>query len=178
YNLHRYYDPDVGRFIVTDPIGLAGGINLYAYAPNPISWIDPLGLSCYFNSKSNRWHDRQTGRFTKRPTDPSELVHNGRIDKADIDAWASQGGIPNTWGADPSRFPSGGFKYDGGGYRVHGHGVDPVAQARWPTSNSASGPTTSIKNTTNNQNYRTDGTWGTFGSNKDGAHIPLDGSGY
>ncbi|EOJ4864532.1 TPA: RHS repeat-associated core domain-containing protein [Escherichia coli] len=25
YNLHRYYDPDVGRFMVTDPIGLAGG---------------------------------------------------------------------------------------------------------------------------------------------------------
>ncbi|EKS0980432.1 RHS domain-containing protein, partial [Escherichia coli] len=46
YNLHRYYDPDVGRFIVTDPIGLAGGINLYAYAPNPLSWIDPLGLKC------------------------------------------------------------------------------------------------------------------------------------
>ncbi|MGS8052879.1 RHS repeat domain-containing protein, partial [Escherichia marmotae] len=47
YNLHRYYDPDVGRFIVTDPIGLNGGINLYAYAPNPLSWIDPLGLkSC------------------------------------------------------------------------------------------------------------------------------------
>ncbi|EFM8968161.1 hypothetical protein HGL71_002374 [Escherichia coli] len=44
YNLHRYYDPDVGRFMVTDPIGLAGGINLYAYAPNPLSWIDPLGL--------------------------------------------------------------------------------------------------------------------------------------
>ena len=46
YNLHRYYDPDVGRFIVTDPIGLAGGINLYAYAPNPLGWIDPLGLTC------------------------------------------------------------------------------------------------------------------------------------
>ncbi|MED9031505.1 RHS repeat-associated core domain-containing protein, partial [Escherichia marmotae] len=46
YNLHRYYDPDVGRFIVTDPIGLRGGLNLYAYAPNPVSWIDPLGLSC------------------------------------------------------------------------------------------------------------------------------------
>ncbi|MED0363176.1 RHS repeat-associated core domain-containing protein, partial [Escherichia marmotae] len=45
YNLHRYYDPDVGRFIVTDPIGLAGGLNLYAYAPNPLGWIDPLGLS-------------------------------------------------------------------------------------------------------------------------------------
>ncbi|EFK6855013.1 RHS repeat domain-containing protein, partial [Escherichia coli] len=45
YNLHRYYDPDVGRFMVTDPIGLRGGLNLYAYAPNPLSWIDPLGLN-------------------------------------------------------------------------------------------------------------------------------------
>ncbi|WP_218067738.1 RHS repeat-associated core domain-containing protein, partial [Escherichia coli] len=44
YNLHRYYDPDVGRFMVTDPIGLAGGLNLYQYAPNPLKYIDPLGL--------------------------------------------------------------------------------------------------------------------------------------
>ena len=45
YNLFRYYDPQVGRFTVQDPIGLAGGENLYAYAPNPFSWIDPWGLS-------------------------------------------------------------------------------------------------------------------------------------
>ncbi len=45
YNLFRYYDPQVGRFITPDPIGLAGGLNLYAYAPNPLSWIDPWGLS-------------------------------------------------------------------------------------------------------------------------------------
>ncbi|GAU05324.1 Rhs family protein [Burkholderia stabilis] len=45
YNRHRYYDPGSGRFISKDPIGLAGGINVYQYAPNPISWIDPLGLS-------------------------------------------------------------------------------------------------------------------------------------
>ncbi|MGC7960449.1 RHS repeat-associated core domain-containing protein, partial [Salmonella enterica] len=44
YNLYRFYDPDIGKFISGDPIGLAGGINLYAYAPNPLSWIDPLGL--------------------------------------------------------------------------------------------------------------------------------------
>jgi RHS repeat-associated protein len=45
YNTMRYYDPDVGRFISQDPIGLMGGENLYAYAPNPTHWVDPLGLT-------------------------------------------------------------------------------------------------------------------------------------
>ncbi|OJA63182.1 hypothetical protein BGV68_02935 [Burkholderia ubonensis] len=44
YNRHRYYDPGIGRFISKDPVGLKGGMNLYAYAPNPVSGIDPLGL--------------------------------------------------------------------------------------------------------------------------------------
>ncbi len=46
YNHFRYYDPQTGRFISQDPIGLLGGINHYQYAPNHINWIDPLGLSC------------------------------------------------------------------------------------------------------------------------------------
>jgi RHS repeat-associated protein len=46
YNWHRFYDPETGRYISADPIGLAGGINLYAYTENdPINWIDPEGLS-------------------------------------------------------------------------------------------------------------------------------------
>ena len=45
YNTFRYYDADIGRFISPDPIGLEGGINLGSYSPNPISWIDPWGLS-------------------------------------------------------------------------------------------------------------------------------------
>ncbi|WEL63311.1 RHS domain-containing protein [Pseudomonas sp. CBSPGW29] len=44
YNTFRFFDPEVGRFTQPDPIGLAGGLNLYQYAPNPIGWIDPLGL--------------------------------------------------------------------------------------------------------------------------------------
>ncbi len=45
YNLFRYYDPDCRRFTQQDPIGLAGGINLYQYAPNALVWVDPWGLS-------------------------------------------------------------------------------------------------------------------------------------
>ncbi|ENG7681185.1 AHH domain-containing protein, partial [Providencia stuartii] len=43
YNTFRYYAPDLGRFTQQDPIGLAGGLNLYQYAPNPLTWVDPWG---------------------------------------------------------------------------------------------------------------------------------------
>ncbi|WP_218965171.1 RHS repeat domain-containing protein [Snodgrassella alvi] len=45
YNTFRYYDPDIGRFTQPDPIGLAGGFNLYQYAPNGLTWVDPWGLA-------------------------------------------------------------------------------------------------------------------------------------
>ncbi|MJY30469.1 RHS repeat protein, partial [Salmonella enterica subsp. enterica] len=45
YNLFRYYAPECGRFVSQDPIGLVGGINLYQYGSNPLSWIDPWGLT-------------------------------------------------------------------------------------------------------------------------------------
>jgi uncharacterized protein RhaS with RHS repeats len=35
----------VGRFVSQDPIGLLGGSNLFAYAPNPLGWVDPFGLA-------------------------------------------------------------------------------------------------------------------------------------
>ncbi len=47
YNRHRYYDPQQGRYISQDPIGLQGGTNLYGYVTNPIGGVDPLGLSGY-----------------------------------------------------------------------------------------------------------------------------------
>ncbi|WP_276606039.1 MULTISPECIES: RHS repeat-associated core domain-containing protein [unclassified Escherichia] len=61
YNLFRYYNPECGRFTQPDPIGLRGGLNLYAYAPNPLSYIDPLGLKC----ATLEYHHRQKpGKIT------------------------------------------------------------------------------------------------------------------
>ena len=61
YNRFRYYDPDVGRFVSQDPIKLAGGDNLYGYAPNPMVWLDPFGLKgffapCKFKAPSGKEH--------------------------------------------------------------------------------------------------------------------------
>lgn len=45
YNGFRDYEPRTGRYVQVDPIGIAGGLNVYEYArSNPLSYIDPLGL--------------------------------------------------------------------------------------------------------------------------------------
>lgn len=44
YNYFRDYDPSTGRYIESDPIGLAGGLNTYTYAGgNPLIYADPTG---------------------------------------------------------------------------------------------------------------------------------------
>ena len=68
YNFFRYYDPDAGRFVNQDPIGLEGGYNLYWFAFNIQEWIDPLGLA-----RSRRLL-RIPGLVGNRPL--SQLTHN------------------------------------------------------------------------------------------------------
>jgi len=45
YNRHRYYDPQTGRYISPDPLGIRPDLNQYRYGDNPITDVDPFGLA-------------------------------------------------------------------------------------------------------------------------------------
>lgn len=69
YNYFRYYEPETGRYISPDPIGLAGGINVWGYVgQNPLRWIDPLGLASLVTDMT-----AGTTTFDPRPEDPSGI---------------------------------------------------------------------------------------------------------
>ena len=51
YNRFRYYEPESGMYLVSDPLGLAGGEQTYRYVPNPCGYVDPLGLFCGSSQK-------------------------------------------------------------------------------------------------------------------------------
>ena len=64
---YGYYEPEAGRFVNQDPIGLWGGQNLYQFALNAQAWIDVLGLAkkgplSNGNLGSTRANSQQLGR--------------------------------------------------------------------------------------------------------------------
>jgi len=81
YNLFRYYDPDSGRFTQQDPIGLAGGINLYQYAPNALGWVDPWGLSrCRNPSKeATKWQGPHNRDYPGIDVYTNKVIKKGTI---------------------------------------------------------------------------------------------------
>jgi RHS repeat-associated protein len=53
----RWYDPEVGRWTQRDPLGVAGGLNLYAYCnADPVNLVDPWGLQTWW--KPPNWQDK------------------------------------------------------------------------------------------------------------------------
>jgi len=105
YNTFRYYDPQVGRFITQDPIGLGGGVNLYEYASNPVDWIDPLGLSC--ESLKGSYTETEKASL---PSWVAESFTNGEyktvITTKDIYAYRVFGGNAKPGGAFVSTSPA------------------------------------------------------------------------
>ncbi|MFY4694493.1 RHS repeat-associated core domain-containing protein [Burkholderia glumae] len=97
YNRYRYYDPQVGRFINKDPIGLAGGPNNYQYAPNPLGWIDPLGLArCRCNCEQvladMRANGRAYGPKSETPADGHHIIQHASVPEGTVGY--SYGGAP------------------------------------------------------------------------------------
>ncbi|WP_281242620.1 RHS repeat-associated core domain-containing protein [Austwickia chelonae] len=65
YNVHRYYDRVLGGFVSPDPIGVEGGVNPYAGAPNPLTWADPLGLAWCFRAALDTAQNKTTSVFNR-----------------------------------------------------------------------------------------------------------------
>ncbi|MGP5494964.1 RHS repeat-associated core domain-containing protein [Psychrobacter celer] len=76
YNRFRYYDPDMGMFTTRDPIELNGGMNVFAYAPNPTGWVDPLGLS--------GWGDVTGADFGMSNSDINHQIYKAQNPKSSL----------------------------------------------------------------------------------------------
>jgi RHS repeat-associated protein len=101
YNRYRYYDPALGRYLQSDPLGYGGSeINLYAYPANPLVHVDVLGLndgcggtkgttsrtdgSADQDGRETTHSNEQDARWSRTATDAELTQH---LDALAQDAW-------------------------------------------------------------------------------------------
>lgn len=76
YNRWRYYDPVLGRYLQSDPIGQEGDVNVYAYPANPLRDVDVFGLAkkkCSGGGASGK-------KKPKKPKKPKPKLTAGEVD--------------------------------------------------------------------------------------------------
>lgn len=72
---HRYYDPEEGRFLNRDPIGYAGGMNLYGYTGNnPVNSADPSGFCAFGTAEGASARDWYADQSIRHPWNPVYYV--------------------------------------------------------------------------------------------------------
>ncbi len=99
YNRYRYYDPDLRMYGRVDPLGLGGGMAVYSYPGDPLSFIDPFGLSCKKPSSAGKM--QQEVRRDQAPRDVR------RVDRAH-----QEGGEPHVHFDDATSLNSSGSVHD------------------------------------------------------------------
>jgi RHS repeat-associated protein len=76
YNYFRDYDPSLGRYIQSDPIGLRGGVNTFGYVlGNPVGMVDPLGLVYGYTNGSSRYSQSNTVARLAKQEIPNEQIN-------------------------------------------------------------------------------------------------------
>lgn len=79
-NGFRYYDPTLGRYLQSDPIGQSGGVNVFAYAANPLKHVDLLGLDHTGKTGRNSNDGGDDHPSKKQPDDDKNNVKREELD--------------------------------------------------------------------------------------------------